>query len=121
MSRKIDLPFDGKTELLRAGPKRLADAWELLEEPTRGPRDSGLHRRHLCGACYLAGYAVECILKVYIIGELGARRGTRVVRWSHVVQHYSTGVSLRGADSHSLPRLLKLTELRRGNWTRTTI
>lgn len=112
MRRATQMRFDGKTELAKAAPKRLADAWELLENPTHGPHDSDIARRHLCGACYLAEYAVECILKVYIIGALGAHRATSyVVKWSQVVDYHAGTKGLRGAGSHSLALLLSLTEL----------
>ena len=121
--------YDGHSELLKAAPKRLRDALELLEEPTREPDSSDAAYRHLCGACYLAGYAVECILKVYVIRLLDYRRGPGFVRWSDVVEHFATmpdGPDLSGARSHSLRRLLAVSGLEselgtdpgmRANWT----
>jgi hypothetical protein len=60
--------FDGKTDYIKAARMRLADAYELLEHPSspdppeadRLP-DPGV--RHLRGALYLAGYAIEFALK----------------------------------------------------------
>ena len=44
--------------------KRLADAYELLEPPSRDQRRI---RQHQDAAVYLAGYAVECALKAFLI------------------------------------------------------
>lgn len=106
--------YDGYSELRAAGPRRLDDAFELLEPPTRRAGSSDAGRRHLCGACYLAGYAVECILKVYIIRRLDLQGEDRFVRWSEVIEHYGSmpdGPNLAGARSHSLDRLLALSGL----------
>jgi hypothetical protein len=58
---------DGYSEYVKAAQHRLADALELLEEPTYPGKSGNPQSRHLRGAMYLAGYAVECILKAYII------------------------------------------------------
>lgn len=52
--------FNGRTSLSLASKKRLADARRLLETPG----DPGRSNQHARGAKYLAGYAVECRLKV---------------------------------------------------------
>jgi hypothetical protein len=44
----------------------------LLQPPSIDPNAQGADTRHLRGAVYLAGYAVECILKVYIISRVSA-------------------------------------------------
>ena len=41
--------------------------------PTSDPKASDADRRHLRGAMCLAGYAVECLLKAYIIGMTGTQ------------------------------------------------
>ncbi len=108
------LKYDGYSELRKAGPRRLDDALELLEPPTRHAGASDVHRRHLCGACYLAGYAVECILKVYIIRRLDQQGRGRFVRWSDVIEHYRSmpdGPDLVGVRSHSLSLLLAVSGL----------
>ena len=106
--------YDGHTELLKAAPKRLRDAQELLEEPTRDQETSDAEYRHLCGAYYLAGYAVECALKAYIIALLNARESSSVTRWSEaiaLIRASDTPVDMSGARSHSLDRLLDAAQL----------
>jgi hypothetical protein len=106
--------YDGHTELLKAAPKRLNDAQELVEPPSRDPRRSDARYRHLCGTYYLAGYAVECVLKVYTIMALRDRIGGHITRWSHVIEHFSTTaapVELSGKRSHDLGRLLMVARL----------
>jgi len=51
--------------------QQLSDARELLAHPTENAFASDAHERHLVGAMYLAGYAVECALKEYLIGRYG--------------------------------------------------
>lgn len=63
------LEFDSIGDYVKAGPRRLADAKELLEQPTLEPDAPDAAHRHLRGAVYLAGYAVECALKAYIISR----------------------------------------------------
>lgn len=90
---------------------RLNDALELLETPSLQPKVHGADRRHLRGACYLAGYAVECALKVCIINTLNAKRDARFVRWSQVTEHFGGRPNLRGARSHDLGLLLSASGL----------
>lgn len=40
-----------------------------MEMPTADPQRSDAGSRHLQGAMYLAGYAVECLLKAYLIEQ----------------------------------------------------
>lgn len=61
--------FDGKSELVKAAWNRLNDARSLLSA-SEGRRPSELRTQ---GSKYLAGYAVECILKVYIIHQQNTR------------------------------------------------
>jgi hypothetical protein len=105
------LKYDGHSELLKAAPKRLRDAQELLEEPTLEPHGSDADCRHLCGACYLAGYAVECVLKAYVIRLLAHRTSQHLVRWSQAIVHFDGVHDLHGAASHNLARLLVVSEL----------
>jgi hypothetical protein len=51
--------------------QQLRDAQELLAHPTADAFGTDAHDRHLAGAMYLAGYAVECVLKAYIIRKYG--------------------------------------------------
>jgi hypothetical protein len=111
--------YDGRNDLRKAALKRPRDAEELLQEPTLDPKGSDAHRRHLCGAYYLAGYSVECILKVYIILLLDfrsrkSRGSTRIENWSAAVDHLGKlpdKSDLRGANSHNLGRLLRAAQL----------
>ena len=65
------MPFrDTIKEYRRAADYRLADARELMETPTRESHRSDAKQRHLRGAMYLAGYAVECLLKAYLIQHM---------------------------------------------------
>jgi hypothetical protein len=107
------MKFDGHSELLKAAPKRLRDAQELLEAPSRDPRAADAAYRHLCAAHYLAGYAVECALKTYVILLLDSRLPDHVTRWSHVVQHFAERrvTDLSGRHSHDLGRLLAVSGL----------
>lgn len=108
------MKYDGDSELLKAGRRRLRDAQELLERPTRDPHGSDADHRHLRGAYYLAGYAVECVLKVYIIRLLDSRTKERVTRWSLAIEYLANSqmkLELAGKRSHSLPLLLTAAEL----------
>ena len=108
------MKYDSEGELLKAGLRRLRDAQELLEDPTLNPNSGDAGHRHLRGAYYLAGYAVECVLKVYIMRLLAARSRQSVLNWSIAIDHLAsrqTSVDLSGKRSHSLPLLLKLAEL----------
>jgi hypothetical protein len=59
--------FDSIYDFRKSALHRLGDAKELLQRPTLHPAMSDSNSRHLRGAMYLAGYAVECILKAYLI------------------------------------------------------
>lgn len=58
---------DRLSDYMEAGRMRLQDAQELLQPPTLLPDDKTALTRHLRGAVYLVGYAVECALKAYLI------------------------------------------------------
>ena len=102
--------FDGITSYLKVGPRRLRDAAELLEHPTLEPNEAGAEQRHLRAAVYLAGYAVEVVLKAYIISKsppaqsLGEAVTIRRARGLNVPD-------LLGAEGHRLDLLLSLTDL----------
>ena len=103
------LQYDGISELVKAAPKRLDDAWELLEQPTWQPNRSDVGYRHLCAAQYLAGYAVECGLKAVIIERTEWERKQRTKTWTEVLFYRQTqGLQpdLSGARSHNLQLLL---------------
>lgn len=99
------LRHDGLTDFIKTAPKRLADARELLESPTRDPARPDAQGRHLTAAYYLAGYAVECAMKAYAIQRVGLRRGRARLpapRWTHVIEEHP---QLAGRHSHSLALL----------------
>lgn len=57
---------DRISDFVKSGPHRLQNAEELMELPTRAAQGSDAGQRHLRAAMYLAGYAVECMLKAYL-------------------------------------------------------
>ena len=108
------MEYDGITELLKAAPKRMDDARELLEQPSREQNRSDSAYRHNCGAQYLAGYAVECVLKAYIIDRTDAERRVRTRTWSEVLEFRRKNrklPDLSGAKSHDLGKLLQASNL----------
>ena len=62
--------YETLSDFQQSARKRLADAYELLEPPSRNRRR---RTQHQDAAVYLAGYAVECALKAYLIRQLEAR------------------------------------------------
>ena len=84
-----------------AGRLHLADARELLEHPTHEAFHNQAHIRHLRGAMHLAGYAVECALKSYLVRKHGKSTFDEVIP----VVRSSLNVDLRGANLHSLREL----------------
>jgi hypothetical protein len=67
--------FDGKTEFVKAARARVADARALLDASKR--QSAALS--HTQGAKYIAGYAIECILKAYLVDSLGTNTLTEAV------------------------------------------
>ena len=57
------------SDFVTSGPHRLQDAEELMEMPTAHAQRSDAGSGHLRGAIYLAGYAVECLHKAYLIEQ----------------------------------------------------
>lgn len=94
--------------------RRLDGAWELLEKPTRLPKRSDRAVRHLAAAEYLAGYAVECLLKVYLIQTTTTVEAGPAQRWREVTAaRNAAGLDpdLSGAKSHQLDRLIVACQL----------
>ncbi len=56
-------------DFIKSAARRLKDAEELMENPTVDSNRSDAICRHNRGAKYLAGYAVECTLKAYLIDQ----------------------------------------------------
>lgn len=102
--------YDGITHFLKAAPRRLADAFELLEPPSYKPQASDASHRNLLAAKYLASYVVECILKAYIISRVQGAQTLRAA--STVMQQQRVDASnLSSAKGHSIQLLLSLTDL----------
>lgn len=121
------LEYDGISELIKAAPKRLADGRELLQKPSRNANHSGAETRHLVGAVYIAGYAVEAILKAYVIAQtdaLTAHKGLRIQRWSDLLRYrkqIGASPDLEGRRSHNLQLLLQAADLDPDLSTDTTV
>ena len=110
------MPFrDTLADYRRSGSYRLDDAKELLERPSLNSNASDSEFRHLRGAMYLAGYAVECILKAYMIQYIGTQTlGSAVDRLN--ARRHSKGIEpveniARSAAGHRIMYLLQLTDL----------
>ena len=102
--------YDGLTQYRKSAARRLRDAEELLQPPSLALEEQGAETRHLRGAVYLAGYAVECILKAYIISQSGSAMSLADV----VEERKQAGEqmpNILGADGHNLSLLLSLTDL----------
>ncbi len=122
---------DGLSQYRKAAARRLRDAEELLQPPSLASEEQGADTRHLRGAVYLAGYAVECVLKAYIIsqaasamslaeageerrraGEERRRAGEERRRAGEERRRAGEQVpNILGADGHDLRLLLSLTDL----------
>ncbi len=107
--------FDGITDYIKAARLRLADAHELLQPPSAldVPGECDLPDstvRHLRGALYLAGYAVECSLKAYILAQARSAE-----TFSQVMDRRSgdgeAGLANWRDKSHSLPFLWRVAGL----------
>ena len=102
--------YDGINQYRKAAARRLQDAEELLQPPSTHPNVQGADTRHLRAAEYLAGYAVECILKVYIISRVAGA----VSLAGAIEERRATGEqipNILGAEGHRLTLLLSLTDL----------
>ena len=101
--------YDGLGQFHKAAQRRLKDARELLQTPTLDPQESGADTRHLRAAVYLAGYAVECALKEYIIAH---ERATTLTEATRLRRDAGEDIpDLLGANGHNLDLLLRLTGL----------
>ena len=108
------LRYDHVSDFTKAAPRRLEDAKELLTQPALEPQRSDSSYRHLTAAEYLSGYAVECILKVYIITRTMGAGGQPARTWTEALAfRKGLGRQLAGAKSHDLERLLSATDLER--------
>lgn len=110
------MPFrDTIQDYRRSATRRLEDAKELLQPPTLDPERSDSKRRHLRGAMYLAGYAVECLLKAYLIQFVNAPTLGAAVDSLNVQRRQKNLEPVeniaRSAAGHKVLYLLQLTDL----------
>jgi hypothetical protein len=98
----------------RAARFRLQDARELLMPPSYEEQRSDADWRHRRGAMYLAGYAVECLLKAYLIQLSNAQTLSqateimdkkRISRGEKLVKNIS-----RSAAGHQISYLILLAD-----------
>lgn len=102
--------FDGISEYVKSGIRRLRDAEELLQPPTLNPKEQGAGTRHLRGAVYLAGYGVECLLKAYLISR--QRNCFRLSEARDAMRAAGNPIrDICGEAGHDLRYLLSLTDL----------
>lgn len=102
--------YDGISQYRKAAARRLRDAEELLEPPSLASQEQGAGERHLRAAVYLAGYAIECILKVYIISRVaGAVSLAGAIEDRRAMGEQIPNIL--GAEGHRLTILLSLTDL----------
>lgn len=110
------MPFrDTIQDYRRSATRRLEDAQELMEPPTLDPQRSDADRRHLRGAMYLAGYAIECLLKAYLIQHMNTQTLAAALDTLNE-QRRRRGLErvenvARSAAGHRLLYLLQLTDL----------
>ena len=110
------MPFrDTVQDYKHSAGRRLEDAKELLEVPTLDPQRSDAGSRHLRGAMYLAGYAVECLVKAYFVQQRNAQTLAAAVEALNR-QRQQQGKEpvdqiARTAAGHKIQYLLQLTNL----------
>jgi len=108
--------LESEPEYALASQQQLTDATELLEHPTCDAFGTDAHDRHLVGAMYLAGYAVECALKGFLLrkfGHLVTPAPGISITFDAITSHVAAaaGKSLRDLDLHSLSDLWNATGL----------
>lgn len=95
-----------ESDYVRVAPRHVADAYKLLEPSSSDGTPADATTRHLAGARYIAGYAVECALKAYLInytatGSFSEARAALKKR----------GVDVYAGFVHELTRLLNASNL----------
>lgn len=104
--------LETETDFRLASQRHLKDAVELLEQPTSDASAPDASIRHLVGAMYLAGYAVECKLKEFLFRRFGPQ----------VIPASGIGVTLediRPHINHALGSVLKNLHSIPDLWTAT--
>lgn len=102
--------FDGASQFHKAALRRLRDAEELMQTPTLLADESGASLRHLRAAVYLAGYAVECVVKVYLISRVSGAQTLSQALQSRRTRGEALP-DLSSAAGHNLALLLSATDL----------
>ena len=102
--------YDGITHYLKAAVRRLEDAEELLSTPQVNATRSDALYRHTTGAVYLAGYAVECVLKAYILQRYNFPSVTEAQKNASKALK-SQFALINTSKGHDLGFLLKMTDL----------
>ena len=101
--------YDGITQYYKAVSRRLRDARALLQTPTENPQESGAETRHLRASVYLAGYAIECVLKACVIScNAPAKTLTEVLRARH--ERGEALPDTTKSDGHNLDLLLSIAD-----------
>jgi len=101
------MPYlETEADFRQVAPTHLANAFRLLERPLSDLCPCTRCEVHIAGAMYLAGYAVECIVKAYVTRSLGK------TYWDEVVRELNRrGVDVKGGRGHDLPALLNASGL----------
>lgn len=102
--------YDSIYDFRKVAIHRLRDAFELLEPPSRDVNTSDASSRHLRGSMYLAGYAVECILKAYLIGMHSPLKTLSEVDLK-LRKNDPEMPNLLSAQGHSISTILRFTDL----------
>ena len=102
--------YDGFSEYRKVAKRRMRDAEELLQPPSLAAAEQGAETRHLRAAVYLAGHAVECILKAYLIDR---QPPAQTLSEAVTIRRAAGEVvpNILGDEGHRLPLLLVLTQL----------
>ncbi len=95
-----------ESDYVQVAPRHVADAYKLLEPPPFDATTPGATTRHLAGARYIAGYAVECALKAYLINYTGTSTFSEAR-----AELKKRGVDVYAGFVHELTRLLNASDL----------
>ncbi|MCE5240368.1 hypothetical protein LLH23_18030 [bacterium] len=114
--------LETQAEYQLASQQQLRDAAELLQPPSLDPGGADAMTRHLVGAMYLAGYAVECGLKEFLLRRFGPlvtpAPGTGVT-FDQIQPHVDAALGKKLKDLHSLTDLWNATGLSMRSTTMT--
>lgn len=106
--------LETQPEYALASQQQLRDAAELLQPPSLDPTSPDALTRHLVGAMYLAGYAVECSLKEFLLRKfspLATPAPGSSVTFDDVLPQVDAALGRKLKDLHSLSDLWLATGL----------